>query len=223
MRFLLLDDEKVSRFTLSQTVRSIPGAMIEEAENANQARECLGKLSAPVVCIFDVRLPGESGLDLLGWLRQQPRYLAWPVLLFTGNEDSHTREQAANLRVEGYLPKPPDEHSAPKIMAVATRLAEDLLPDPRVLAQRLGTSPGHLMNYVSALEKLIAELAQITSESARQTQLARCNKVATALGGRYLLQALQQLQSVAVNERPEWQAATGLALGGMRERIDGRY
>jgi CheY-like chemotaxis protein len=223
MRFLLLDDEKVSRFTLSQTVQSIPRAIIEEAENAGQARQCLERLSAPVVCIFDVRLPGESGLELLAWLRKQPRYLAWPVMLFTGNEDSNTREQAAHFRVDGFLPKPPDRQSVGKVAVVAARLAEDLLPEPKNLAQRLGTSHGHLMSYVNALEKKITELTQTASESAWQTELARCRQVATALGSRYLLQTLQKLQSVALDERSEWQAATVLVLGGMRERIEGRY
>lgn len=223
MRFLLLDDEKVSRFTLRQLVQTIPGATILEAEHADQARERLAQLTAPAVCIFDVRLPGESGLDLLAWLRQQPRYLAWPVLLFTGNEDADTRQRAASLQVESYLPKPPDQKSIERVSAAATRLAQDLLPDPQALAQRLGTSPGHLVRYVDALEKQISDLSSAPSEAGWETQLARCAQVAKALGSIHLTQVLQRLQSAAIDARQEWQAAAMLVLAGMRERISGEY
>ena len=220
MRFLLLDDEKVSRFTLRQVVQTIPGATIDEAEHAVQARERLAQLTVPAVCIFDVRLPGESGLDLLAWLRCQPRYQAFPVLLYTGNDDADTRQRAASLRVEAYLTKPPGQGSAERIAAVAVRLAEDLLPDPRALAQRLGTSPARLASYIDALEKQIAELGKVADGTDRQTVLAKCTQVAKALGSRYLLQVLQQLQTVAPDCRAEWMAAGRLALGGMRARLD---
>jgi DNA-binding NarL/FixJ family response regulator len=219
MRFLLLDDEKVSRFTLRQVVQTIPGATIDEAEHAAQARERLASLTAPAVCIFDVRLPDESGLDLLAWVRGQPRYQAFPVLLYTGNDDADTRQRAASLRVEGYLSKPPDQGSAQRVAAVATQLSEDLLPDPRALALRLGTSPARLASYIDALEKQIAELGQMPDGPARQAVLAKCIQVGKALGSRYLLQVLQNLQTVAPGRGAEWMAAAALALGGMRARL----
>lgn len=219
MRFLLLDDEKVSRFTLRQVVQTIPGAIIVEAEHAAQARERLAELTAPAVCIFDVRLPGESGLDLLAWVRSQPRYEKFPVLLYTGNDDADTRQRASNLRVEGYLPKPPDQGSAERVTAVAMRLGEQLLPDPRALAQRLGTSPARLVSYIDALEKQLTDIGRIDA-AAGQAQLAKCSQVAKALGAAYLMQVLQQLQSATDDARQEWLAAAVLALGGMRDRLD---
>lgn len=219
MHFLLLDDERVSRFTLKQLVQSIPGALIHEAADANQAREQLAKLTAPAVCLFDVRLPGESGLELLAWLRTQPSFQSWPVLLCTGNEDNDTRQQAAKLRAEGYLPKPPDQESLQRITSAANRLAEDLLPDPRNLAQRLGASPSRLVSYVDALDNQVAELSKAGNEPAWQAQLGKCMQVGKALGSRYLVATLQQLQTVPAANRPEWLSATKLALGGMRERL----
>lgn len=219
MRFLLLDDEKVSRFTLRQMVQSIPGATIHEAGDAVQAREQLALLPAPAVCIFDVRMPGENGLDLLAWVRTQPRYMAWPVLLFTGNEDDATRQQAAKLGVDGYLPKPPEPGSAAQVSALASRFAEDLLPEPRALAQRLGTSTGHLMSYLDALEKQITELGKAADDASRHTIHARCLQVGKALGSRHLVQALQQWQDAAAAIRPEWLRATELVVEGMRERF----
>jgi CheY-like chemotaxis protein len=219
MHFLLLDDEKVSRFTLRQLTQSLPGSDIHEAADAAQARAQLAQLPAPAVCVFDVRLPGESGLDLLAWLRAQPRYQALPVLLFTGNEDDDTRQRAASLHVDGYLPKPPDQDSAARISVIAERLAGDLLPEPRALAQKLGTSPGHLVKYLDALEQQIADLGKTDDEPQWQTLYARCLQVGKALGGRYLVQALQQLHGASRDSRSEWLAAAQLALGGMRERL----
>jgi CheY-like chemotaxis protein len=219
MRFLLLDDERVSRFTLRQIVQTVPGALIHEAENAMQAREHLAQLPAPAVCLFDVRMPGENGLELLAWVRTQPRYLAWPVLLFTGNEDDETRNQAAALQVDGYLPKPPDQDSANQVCDVATRFAEDLLPEPTFLAQRLGTGSGRLASYVQALDQQLSVLENPQNEAEWQGTLGKCIQVGKALGSAYLVNMLQRLGNAANEDRFEWLAASRLAVGGMRERL----
>ncbi len=219
MHFLLLDDEKVSRYTLRQLTQSLVGAEIHEAANAAQARAQLAALPAPAVCIFDVRLPGESGLELLAWMRNQPRYHAFPIALFTGNDDATTRQQAELLRVDGYLAKPPDQHSAECVATIATRLAEDLLPEPRALAAKLGTSLAHLAKYLDALEQQMIALAQVVNEPEWQTLIVRSLQVGKALGSRYLVQALQQLQTAPDGDRGEWLAAAQLAVGGMRERL----
>ena len=220
MRFLLLDDEKISRFTLRQVVQTIPGAVVDEAEHAAQARERLAALTAPAVCIFDVRLPGESGLDLLAWVRAQPRYQAFPVLLYTGYEDEDMRQRAATLHVEGYLPKPPDQGSAQRISSAAVRLADDLLPGPHALAKRLGVSLARLGSYLDALEKQVIELSKTTNDAGSQAALAKCSQVAKALGSAYLGKTLARWQSSAVQDRQEWIAAAMLALGGMRAVLD---
>ena len=219
MRFLLLDDEKVSRYSLWQLLQTIPSAMIYEAEDAAQARKVLAKLSAPAVCLFDVRLPGESGLELLAWLRQQPRYFGWPAFLVTGNDDADTRTKAAQLRVEGFLAKPPDQHSVERILSISTRFSGDLLPDPLELARRLGTAPGRLGSYVDALQKQINELSKVSEEAAWRAQLSRCVEVSKALGSRYLLQVLRMLETATPAARAEWLAAATFALGGMRDRL----
>lgn len=44
--------------------------------------------------ILDLRLGrGQSGIEMLGWLRQQPEYIATPVFVVTGNLDIPEEEQ----------------------------------------------------------------------------------------------------------------------------------
>ena len=55
-------------------------------------------------CVFDVRLPGASGLELQRALAA--RGAAVPVIFMTAFDDPSTREQACRLGAAAYLMKP---------------------------------------------------------------------------------------------------------------------
>jgi FixJ family two-component response regulator len=55
-------------------------------------------------CVFDVRLPGVSGLELQRTLAS--RGFAVPVIFITAFDDASTREQACRLGAAAYLMKP---------------------------------------------------------------------------------------------------------------------
>ncbi len=58
--------------------------------------------------VMDVAMPGMSGIELLGHLRQNEKTRDVPVIFFTAQAEQETREQAFALGAVDYLSKPVD-------------------------------------------------------------------------------------------------------------------
>ena len=65
----------------------------------------------PALIISDVYLPGETGIDLLHWLRDQPLPLGnTPVIMLSGSAERIHKLQASALRALLFLGKPIEQH-----------------------------------------------------------------------------------------------------------------
>jgi len=62
----------------------------------------------PEVLLLDLRLPRQSGWDLLAALRTNPRFRTLPVLIVSGADDLAQRARKLNDPWVDYLPKPVD-------------------------------------------------------------------------------------------------------------------
>lgn len=62
----------------------------------------------PEVLLLDLRLPRQSGWDLLAALRANPRFRTLPVLIVSGADDLVQRAKKLNDPWVDYLPKPVD-------------------------------------------------------------------------------------------------------------------
>jgi DNA-binding response OmpR family regulator len=62
----------------------------------------------PEVLLLDLRLPGQSGWDLLAALRANPRFRTLPVLIVSGADDLAQRARKLSDPWVDYLPKPVD-------------------------------------------------------------------------------------------------------------------
>lgn len=90
---------------------------VDVATSAEMARLYLTG-SMPALIISDVYLPGENGIDLLRWIRQQPFPLCnVPVIMLSGSTDATHPERASALRALLFLPKPIE----PKVLLEALR------------------------------------------------------------------------------------------------------
>src|ERR1043165_837951 len=70
-RILVVDDER----TLSELLAEVldrAGYTVKTAGNAKQAREILGGEKFDLL-VLDVMMPGESGFDLLRWMREEKK------------------------------------------------------------------------------------------------------------------------------------------------------
>jgi DNA-binding NarL/FixJ family response regulator len=103
VKLLLVDDHTLVRKGLSHLLSAtMDNPSIEEAENAEQALESLGR-SIPDVALVDIRLPGKDGLELLKEIR-----VTWPklpVIILTCFDDSDYVKRALAGGAAGYLLK----------------------------------------------------------------------------------------------------------------------
>ena len=62
----------------------------------------------PSLVLLDLKLPRRSGLEVLAWLRQQPKLKRLPVVVLTSSQENSDLAQAYDLGANSYLVKPVD-------------------------------------------------------------------------------------------------------------------
>lgn len=60
----------------------------------------------PILILLDLKLPRLSGLEVLEWLRQQPRLKRLPVVVLTSSRENVDVNRAYDLGANSYLVKP---------------------------------------------------------------------------------------------------------------------
>jgi CheY-like chemotaxis protein len=60
----------------------------------------------PWIVLLDLKMPRKSGLEVLQWLRGQPRLRFVPVIIFTSSRESSDIARAYELGANSYLVKP---------------------------------------------------------------------------------------------------------------------
>ncbi len=98
---LLVDDDKRIRDLLSRLLKE-NGYRVSVAANAADARTCLSGLDFDLL-ILDVMMPGETGLELAGALRQDSDV---PILMLTARSEAPDRIAGLEAGVDDYLSKP---------------------------------------------------------------------------------------------------------------------
>lgn len=115
---LVIDDDSIFRDRLARSLER-RGWSPHQAGCAKDALE-LARLQTPDLAIIDLRLAGESGLDLLAELREiLPDAF---VLILTGYGSIATAIQATRLGADHYLGKPAD---ADQILAAFEAFSND--------------------------------------------------------------------------------------------------
>ena len=103
MKILLVDDHTLVRNGLVQLIKiCVEGAEVTEAGSAEEAVQILAK-EPHDVALVDIRLPGQSGLELLQEVRR-----AWPklpVIMLTNYDHPEYVKSAMAAGAAGYLLK----------------------------------------------------------------------------------------------------------------------
>ena len=60
----------------------------------------------PDLLLLDVVMPGGTGLEVLEYIRAEPKLQALPVVIFTGHPSVQTREEAFRLGANSFHEKP---------------------------------------------------------------------------------------------------------------------
>ncbi|MFC1573353.1 response regulator [Candidatus Eisenbacteria bacterium] len=103
-RVLIVDDEALLVRTLSQAFRDA-GYDVVTAGSAEDAKEILDSTEAFDLLLLDNRLPGKSGLELLGEVGKMPETR---IVLMTAYDTDETYKESIRLGADLYLSKPFD-------------------------------------------------------------------------------------------------------------------
>ncbi|MCF8120596.1 MAG: response regulator [Deltaproteobacteria bacterium] len=99
---LIVDDEEGVCETLSRIADRIGGNCVS-AGTAEEARQCISERHFDLI-MCDIRLPGESGIDLIKEMIAEHAHTA--VIMVTVVDDFETVERAVEIGVYGYIVKP---------------------------------------------------------------------------------------------------------------------
>jgi len=102
------DDVKLTALAFRKA--GVP-VQIEVAADGDQAIAVLQPSASntlPVGVLLDIKLPTKSGLEVLAWVRSQPRLKRLPVIMLTSSLLPIDINDAYDLGANSYLVKPPN-------------------------------------------------------------------------------------------------------------------
>jgi len=127
---LVVDDEKILRFTFSEILEE-GGYAVTTAENYDEALTKLKKATFDLV-ITDIILGGKTGIDLLGKIKEMG--ISCPVIVLTGYPDVDTASEAVRLGAFNYLSKPVDQDMLLNTVRIAIKYGESKEKEERYKA-----------------------------------------------------------------------------------------
>jgi CheY-like chemotaxis protein len=147
-RILLIDDCEEDAVLIRQALRKSgledPVFCIRDAEEAvaylKGDREYADREQYPIpnILLLDVHMPKMSGLELLGWLKQQPELNRVLVVMLTRPEDTRQIQEAFRLGALSYLNKDGPAEEFHGFVAFARGYAQISKPIPNYTEKAAG-------------------------------------------------------------------------------------
>lgn len=100
----VVDDNELSRKHL-RTVLGFHGFRVALSPDATAAKPAL-LAEPPDVALLDLQMPGETGCELLVWMRRQPSLAQVPAICVTASVPNSERERVRAAGFVHFLPKP---------------------------------------------------------------------------------------------------------------------
>ena len=122
-RVLLVEDNEDDVLFLRRACRKAGlNTPFENAYDGVEAIEFLrGRDRRPTHVLLDLKLPRKSGLEVLGWIREQKELQSLPVIVLTSSQETSDIERARELGVDEYFVKPV---SLPELVDLVRRIGE---------------------------------------------------------------------------------------------------
>jgi two-component system phosphate regulon response regulator OmpR len=128
MRVLIVEDDRQVRETVADYLES-QGCEVAHAADGQAMRKALAA-QLPEVVLLDVRLPGEDGLALARWLREQRHDLA--IIMVTAADQVIDRVVGLEVGADDYIAKPFDlRELLARIKSVLRRASRPAAAAPR--------------------------------------------------------------------------------------------
>jgi two-component system phosphate regulon response regulator OmpR len=181
-RHLLIvdDDDRIRELLKAYLTRA--GFRVSAANGADAARRLIAALDFDLA-VFDVMMPGEDGLSLTCWLREQRGATGrTPVLMLTARGEASDRIEGLKVGVDDYLAKPFEPEELLLRIEAILRRSQDRPPvaGPLSLGRCLFepergelTCDGEPVRLTEAEVFLMRELARTPFEPVDRMMLAR--------------------------------------------------
>jgi len=112
---LIVDDNEPS-LKLMRVLLESCGYLVKTAMDAEDAMKMLDTFK-PRMILMDIQLPGMDGLELTRRLKRDPARRHIPILALTAYAMRGDDEKALAAGCDGYITKPIDTRSLPKLVA----------------------------------------------------------------------------------------------------------
>ncbi|HVU37948.1 MAG TPA: response regulator [Opitutales bacterium] len=117
-RVLVVDDEPIARETI-QAMLQPRGYKVDAAESGEEALRLIRE-HPPDVAIVDLTMPGMSGFELVGLLRQNPATRELPICIYTAKDLSASEMHWLHEQSTAVTAKPFREHLLSELRRVCT-------------------------------------------------------------------------------------------------------
>jgi CheY-like chemotaxis protein len=103
---VLLVEDDPEQAELASRQLGLAGYQVRVAESHGAFLAALRDQGVPDAILLDVQLPDGDGLDLLTYVRHDPRLALVPVIMLTAQGELEQIRKGLALGADGYLPKP---------------------------------------------------------------------------------------------------------------------
>ena len=101
---LIIDDNRSTADALKQMLDMLD-LHARVAYGSSPAMTVLGSYVPRFVCL-DINMPGVDGIEILAYLRREPRLSSVPVVIITSDDQPETRQKVMQLGAQAMLIKP---------------------------------------------------------------------------------------------------------------------
>ena len=153
----IVDDDRSIRWVFEKAL-SREGIAFSSFASAREALDALAG-GAPQVLISDIRMPGQSGIELLQEVKQ--KHPAVPVIVMTAYSDLESAVSAFHGGAYEYLPKPFDVDQAVELI----RRALDESQREQAVLEPAGEVP-EILGQAPAMQEVFRAIGRLSQSSA---------------------------------------------------------
>lgn len=154
----IVDDDASIRWVLEKALAKAD-LPCRAFENAQQVMKAL-QVDTPQVLVSDIRMPGDSGLELLEMVKARLPDL--PVIIMTGFSDLDSAVSAFQGGAFEYLPKPFDVAEATALITRAARESESVVVD----RQDGGSPQLDMLGQAPAMQDVFRAIGRLSQSAA---------------------------------------------------------
>jgi PleD family two-component response regulator len=110
---LVVDDSKTYLHLMKNILNALGYTRVETALNAGEAKKLLSEKKIDLI-LADWHMPGETGLDLLKYVRDTESLSEIPFLMVTTEHEKRNIYEAARAGVQNYIFKPVQKETLKK-------------------------------------------------------------------------------------------------------------